>query len=165
MENNNNRNYNQDDRNYTNERGTTDFDPNQEYRNPEQYEEFNDDQNPNSNYDSSIHPDGIEDVNWENENDQNPNTSETPDPVYDPEDDFEKGGITEEDLEDEDLDDEDEIDVDDEDLNEESDFDSTFNEPDVDIEDDDDEDDLDDEDDEIDSENLNQDDDWLNRKV
>lgn len=161
MEDNNNRNYNQEDRNYTDVPRTTD--PNQEYRkNPDQFEEFSDD-HPNRYFDDEIgkHPDGMEDVDWEND-DLNPtiDSLETPDPIYNPDDDFTHGGIRE----DRDIEDEEE-DTDDEDLDEESDFDSTFNESDVDIEDEYDEDVDEDDDDEINNENSNLDDDWLNRKV
>ena len=52
------------------------------------------------------------------------------------------------------------MDIDDEDLNEESDFDDTFNEPNVDIENDEDDEDKDDV-----EEISNLDDDWINREV
>ena len=118
MEDNKNRNYDQDDRDYKDAPMTTDFekselnnDPNQAHQeNPEQFEEFSSDQ-PNipTNNGTVANSGNIQDDTWNNE--VNPDrdmdgNSNDPYPVSEPDDES----------------DDDESDIEDEDLNEESDF-------------------------------------------
>ena len=136
MEDNKNRNYDQEDRDYKDAPATTDFEKSI----------LNDDPN------SGI----IEKENWK-EDDLNPSiddSSTISNPIDNPDDDFEGDSIIYDTERKPSL--EDESDIDDEDLN----YESDFNEPDIDI----DEDEEDEEDnDEINNENSDLDDDWARR--
>jgi hypothetical protein len=118
MEDNKNRNYDQEDRDYKDAPMTTDFekselnnDPNQAHQeNPEQFEEFSSDQ-PNipTNNGTVANSGNIQDDTWNNEADPDRDidgNSNDPYPVSEPDDES----------------DDDESDIEDEDLNEESDF-------------------------------------------
>jgi hypothetical protein len=118
MEDNKNRNYDQEDRDYKDAPMTTDFeksklnnDPNQAHQeNPEQFEEFSSDQ-PNipTNNGTVANSGNIQDDTWNNEVDPDRDidgNSNDPYPVSEPDDES----------------DDDESDIEDEDLNEESDF-------------------------------------------
>lgn len=159
MEDNKNRNYDQEDRDYKDAPATTDFeksklndDPNQTYqKNPEQFEEFDGDQ-PNHDTNNGIikNSGNTENQNWKNEDiDRNINgNSNSPHPISDPDDDFEDDIIQDDGNEESDLDYE--SDVDDEDLNDENDFDESDADNDG--------------DDEINNENSDFGDEWANRK-
>ena len=136
MENNKNRNYAQEDRNYTDAQNTADFEKSK----------LNDDPNQERDIDSYLNSDNDEDGDWrtgENEKNNadqnNPNRSQ---PAYDPDENFEEVS----DMDDADL----ESDSDDADLEDENDNHEVFDESILDDDDDDDEDDDELEDDETD---------------
>jgi hypothetical protein len=126
MEDNKNRNYDQEDRDYKDTPMTTDFekselnnDPNQAHQeNPEQFEEFSSDQ-PNipTNNGTVANSGNIQDDTWNNEVDSDLDIDgnyNDPYPVSEPDDESNGNPKPETD---------DESDIEDEDLNEESDFD------------------------------------------
>ena len=152
MEDNKNRNYDQENRDYNDAPATTDFeksklnnDPNQAYqKNPEQFEEFSDDYpNRNINNNTNTNSGSIDEDKWK-ENDLNRNIDDRSN-ISNPDDDFEGESLVDDRDLDSDLDEEDEED--------------DFDESDI-----DDEDDEKDYDDEINNENSDLDDDWGNRK-
>lgn len=169
MEDNRNRNYDQQDRDYTDAPSTTDFeksklnnDPNQAYQeNAGQFEEFsNDDPNRSSNNGRVSNSRNIDEENWnpgnnsERDIDDGLNSIRTGDFQND------NNGVRDTDLE-SDFDD----DLEDDEVDDERDFDEFDDEFDDDDDDDFLEEDQDDEAEESANEKSNVDDDWLNREI
>lgn len=160
MEDNRDSNYDQEDRNYTDAPSTTDFeksklndDPNQAYvQNAEQFEEFSSDHPNRPDYTEGSKSNGADEQNWSPQDNSERGIDDglnTPNTLYNPDEDFESDNdrARNPDIEagfEEDLEDDDDDEVDDE-----RDFDE-FEE---------------DEDDDEDNEKSNVDDDWINREI